>query len=157
MIDSFDKFIGKVKSLDREEVIELVSLISEMNPYIQREVDNSNISKLLDNINNYNSEDGKWSISVYFRESDIYKNEDGSITHGDFKTLFKVTILKLGDEAKVGELKEFVTTFHHIISSLYPNAIIGIKVGDDKINLEEFASLDPTKKVESIKLIIRIL
>lgn len=157
MIDSFDKFIGKVKPLDREEVIELVSLISEMNPHIQKEVDNSNISKLLDNITQYNSEDGKWSISVYFRESDIYKNEDGSITHGDFKTLFKVTILKLGDEAKVGELKEFVTTFHHIISSLYQNARISIKIGDDKINLEEFASTDDSKRIENIKLIIRIV
>ena len=157
MIDSFDKFIGKVKSLDREEVIELVSLISEMNPHIQKEVDNSNISKLLDNITQYNSEDGKWSISVYFRESDIYKNEDGSITHGDFKTLFKVTITKLEGSAKIGELEEFVTSFHSIISSLYPNAIIGIKVGDDKIDLEEFASSDSTKKIENIKLIIRIL
>ena len=157
MIDSFDKFIGKVKSIDKEEVIELVSLISEMNPHIQKEVDNSNISKLLDNITQYNSEDGKWSISVYFRESDIYKNEDGSITHGDFKTLFKVTILKLGDEAKVGELKEFVTSFHSIISSLYPNSRIGIKVGDDRIDLKEFESIDSNRKVENIKLIIRIL
>ena len=135
----------------------MVSLISEMNPHIQKEVDNSNISKLLDNITQYNSEDGKWSISVYFRESDIYKNEDGSITHGDFKTLFKVTILKLGDEAKVGELKEFVTSFHSIISSLYPNSRIGIKVGDDRIDLKEFESIDSAKKVENIKLIIRIL
>ena len=157
MIDSFDKFIGKVKSLDREEVIELVSLISEMNPRIQKEVDNSNISKLIDNTNYYNSEDGKWSISVYFRESDIYKNEDGSITHGDFKTLFKIKIQKLEGESKVGELKEFITTFHHIISSLYPNSRIGIKVGDDRIDLKEFESIDSAKKVENIKLIIRIL
>lgn len=157
MIDSFDKFIGKVKSLDKEEVIELVSLISEMNPRIQKEVDNSNISKLIDNTNYYNSEDGKWSISVYFRESDIYRNEDGSITHGDFKTLFKVTIQKLEGESKIGELKEFITTFHHIISSLYLNSRIGIKIGDDKMGIEEFVLIDISKRIENIKLIIRIL
>lgn len=158
MITKFDKFLGRVKeSLDKEEVIDLVSLITEMKPEIQMEVDNSDISKLIDNINHYNSEDGKWSITVYFRESDIYRGEDGAITHGNFKTLFKITIKKIEGDSKVGELKEFVGTFRDIIKVVYPDTIIKIKIGDKKMEVSEFTTMSDDKTLENIKLIIRIL
>jgi hypothetical protein len=158
MILKFDKFLGKVKeSLEKEEVIELVSLITDMKPSLQVEVDNSDISKLIDNINYYKSEDGKWLISVYFRESDIYKNKDGSVTRGDFKTLFKITISKLENEIKVGELKDFIITFYDIISSFYTNSVLKIKIEETKMTVEEFKSISDDKIIKDVKLIIRIL
>lgn len=158
MILKFDKFIGRVKeSLDKEEVIELVTLITDMKPSLHQEVDNSDISKLIDNINYYKSEDGKWEISVYFRESDIYKNKDGSITRGDFKTLFKVTISKVESDTKIGEVKEFITTFYDVIKSFYTNSIFSIKIAGEKMKVEEFNSIDDNKSIENIKIIIRVL
>jgi len=157
MVDNFNKFLGRIRgSLDKEEVIDLVSLVTEMNPELQLEVDNSNISKLIDNINTYHSEDGKWAVSVYFRESDIYRGEDGTITHGNFKTLFKITINKLEGVAKVGELKEFVMTFVDIIMKVYPT-IIKIKIGNRGIGVEEFGYIGDNEEIDNIKLVIRIL
>ena len=82
MILKFDEFKGKVKSesLDKEEVIDLVSLITDMRPSLPNLFPDEEVSKLIDNINYYTSEDGKYRISVYFRESDVYKNPDGTIT-----------------------------------------------------------------------------
>jgi hypothetical protein len=158
MILKFDKFLGKVKEfLEKEEVIDLVSLITDMKPSLQVEVDNSDISKLIDNINYYKSEDGKWLISVYFRESDIYKNKDGSVTRGDFKTLFKVTISKVESDTKIGELKDFIITFYDIISSFYTNSILKVKIGDTKMTVEEFKSISDDNIIKDVKLIIRIL
>ena len=78
MIDNFDKFVGKIKkdSLEKEEVIELVSLITDLKPSLPEIAETENLSKLIDNINVYLSEDGKYKISVYFRESDVYKNDE---------------------------------------------------------------------------------
>jgi hypothetical protein len=158
MILKFDKFLGKIKeSLEKEEVIELVSLITDMKPSLQGEVDNSDISKLIDNINYYKSEDGKWEISVYFRESDIYKNNDGSVTRGDFKTLFKVTISKVESDAMIGEVKEFIITFYDIISSFYTNSVLKVKIGETKMTVEEFKSISDDNIIKDVKLIIRIL
>lgn len=158
MILKFDKFIGRIKeSLNKEEVIELVSLITDMKPSLQSEVDNSGISKMIDNVNYYLSEDGKWSISVYFRESDIYKNTDGSITRGNFKTLFKITISKIDSDTKIGEVKDFIITFNDIIKSFYMNSILKVKISDKKITVEDFASIDDNETIKDIKLIIRIL
>lgn len=158
MILKFDKFIGRIKeSLNKEEVIELVSLITDMKPSLQSEVDNSDMSKLIDNINYYQSEDGKWSISVYFRESDIYKNADGTITRGNFKTLFKITISKIDSDIKIGEIKDFIITFNDVIKSFYMNSIIKVKTGDKKTTVEDFATIDDNEIIKDIKLIIRIL
>lgn len=158
MILKFDKFIGRIKeSLNKEEVIELVSLITDMKPSLQSEVDNSDMSKLIDNISYYQSEDGKWSISVYFRESDIYKNADGTITRGNFKTLFKITISKIDSDIKIGEIKDFIITFNDVIKSFYMNSIIKVKTGDKKTTVEDFATIDDNEIIKDIKLIIRIL
>jgi hypothetical protein len=158
MILKFDKFIGRIKeSLNKEEVIELVSLITDMKPSLQSEVDNTDISKLIDNINYYQSEDGKWSISVYFRESDIYKNTDGTITKGNFKTLFKITITKINSYIKIGEIKDFIITFNDVVKSFYVNSIIKVKIGDEKTTVEDFTNIDDNESIKDIKLIIRII
>jgi hypothetical protein len=158
MILKFNKFLGKIRnSLNDNEVIELVSLITEMNPNLQKEFDNSDISKLIDNINYYKSEDEKWLISVYFRESDIYKNKDGSVTRGDFKSLFKITISKLEDRVKIGEVKDFIKKFYDVIKSFYNNSILKVKIGNDKITVDDFTLLNDNDSIENIKIIIRIL
>jgi hypothetical protein len=158
MIVKFNKFSGKIKeSIDKEEVIELISLITDMKPSLQEEVDNSDISKLIDNINYYKSEDGRWLITVYFRESDIYKNKDGSITRGDFKILFKITLSKLQSDVEIGEVKDFIITFYDVIKSFYTNSVLKVKIGETKMTVEEFKSISDNNITKDVKLIIRIL
>jgi hypothetical protein len=157
MIVEFNKFLGKVKteSLDKEEVIELVSLITELKPSLP-EI-SEDISKLIDNINYYISEDGKYKISVYFRESDVYQNEDGTTTYGKFKSLYKVNISKLEGEFQIGDIKEYVTLTSSIITEVYPESKVIIKVDDERVSTDDFNSLDDNTTIENIKLVIRIL
>lgn len=158
MILKFDKFLGKVKdSLQKEEVIELVSLITDMKPSLQQDFDNKNLSKLIDNINYYTSEDGKYNISVYFRESDIYRNSEGYITYGRFKSLFKITISKIEGEFKVGDIKDYTLLTSSIIKDIYSESKVVIKIDDERVSLEDFKSLDDNKIIQSLKLIIRII
>jgi len=159
MILNFDKFKGKVKSdaLEKEEVIELVSLITEMKPDIPNLFPEENISKLIDNINHYTSEDGKYKISVYFRESDIYHNVDGTITYGKFKSLYKVNIVKLEGEFKIGEIKDYTILTSSIIKDVYPESKVIIKVNDERVSEDDFNKLDEDKTINNIKLVIRII
>lgn len=158
MILKFDKFTGKIKSesLDKEEVIELVSLITDMKPSLPDLFPDQNISKLIDNLNHYVSEDGRYKISVYFRESDIYHNEDGSITYGKFKSLFKITIRKIEGELKVSDLKDYVTLTSDIIQNVYDSKIL-VKTDGDKISIDEFRLLNDEKTIDKLVLIVRIL
>jgi hypothetical protein len=157
MIVEFNKFSGKVKtdSLDKEEVIELVSVITELRPSLP-ELEKS-VSKLIDNITYYLSEDGKYKISVYFRESDIYQNEDGTTTYGKFKSLYKVNIVKLEGDFQIGDIKEYVTLTSNIIQEVYPESKIIIKVDDERVSPGDFNSLDDNTTIENIKLVIRII
>lgn len=159
MILKFDKFIGKIKndSLDKEEVIELVSLITEMKPSLPSLYSNKSLSKLIDNINYYSSEDGKYKISVYFRESDVYHNEDGTITYGKFKSLYKINISKVEENFKLLEVKEYVTLTSSIITEVYPESKMIIKLDDKRLSLDDFNSLEDNTNIENIKLIIRII
>jgi hypothetical protein len=158
MILKFDKFSGKVKdSLQKEEVIDLVSLITDMKPSLQQDFDNKDLSKLIDNINYYTSEDGRYNISVYFRESDIYRNSEGVITYGRFKSLFKITISKVSDKIKLGEVKDFLKTFYEILTTFFPSSVIWTKIREDRISVDDFSLLSEDLQVEDIKLIIRIV
>jgi hypothetical protein len=158
MILKFDKFLGKVKdSLDKEEVIELVSLITDLKPSLPEEIDNSNLSKLIDNINYYKSEDGKYNISVYFRESDVYRNQDGTVTYGNFKSLFKVTISKLEGEFKIGDIKDYTLLTSSIIKDIYSESKVVIKIDDERVSFDDFELLEDNKTIENFKLIIRII
>ena len=157
MIVEFNKFSGKVKtdSLDKEEVIELVSVITELRPSLP-ELEKS-VSKLIDNITYYLSEDGKYKISVYFRESDIYQNEDGTTTYGKFKSLYKVNIVKLEGNFQIGDIKEYVTLTSNIIQEVYPESKIIIKVDDERIPMDDFKVLNDDETIDNLKLVIRIL
>jgi hypothetical protein len=158
IVKNFDKFIGKVKSdsLDKEEVIELVSIITEMRPSLP-DFSSENISKLIDNVTYYLSEDGKYKISVYFRESDLYINEDGSITYGKFKSLYKVTISKVESEFKVSEVKDYTILTSDIIQNVYPESKMIIKLDDERMSVDDLRLIDDNKNIENIKLVIRIL
>ena len=158
IVKNFDKFIGKVKSdsLDKEEVIELVSIITEMRPSLPN-LSEGDISKLIDNVTYYLSEDGKYKISVYFRESDLYINEDGSITYGKFKSLYKVTISKVEGEFKVSEIKDYTILTSDIIQNVYPESKIIIKLDDERMSVDDLKLIDDSKTIENIKLVIRIL
>jgi len=157
MIVEFNKFIGKVKaeSLDKEEVIELVSVITELRPSLPEL--SEDISKLIDNINYYLSEDGKYKISVYFRESDVYQNEDGTTTYGKFKSLYKVNIVKLEGEFKIGDIKDYTLLTSSIIQEVYPDSKIIIKVNDERVSSDDFNSLDDNTTIDNLKLVIRII
>jgi hypothetical protein len=157
IVKNFDKFIGKVKSdsLDKEEVIELVSIITDMKSSLSDF--SSEISKLIDNVTYYLSEDGKYKISVYFRESDLYINEDGSITYGKFKSLYKVTISKVEGEFKVSEIKDYTILTSEIIQNVYQESKMIIKLDDERMSVDDFRLIDDNKTIESIKLVIRIL
>ena len=157
IVKNFDKFIGKVKSdsLDKEEVIELVSIITDMKSSLTDF--SSEISKLIDNVTYYLSEDGKYKISVYFRESDLYINEDGSITYGKFKSLYKVTISKVEGEFKVSEIKDYTILTSEIIQNVYQESKMIIKLDDERMSVDDFRLIDDNKTIENIKLVIRIL
>jgi hypothetical protein len=157
MIVEFNKFSGKVKinSLDKEEAIELVSVITELRPSLPDL--SEDVSKLIDNITYYLSEDGKYKISVYFRESDVYQNEDGTTTYGKFKSLYKVNIVKLEGEFQIGDIKEYVTLTSSIITEVYPESKVIIKVNDERVSLDDFNSLDDNTNIDNLKLVIRII
>jgi hypothetical protein len=157
MIVEFNKFVGKVKteSLDKEEVIELVSVITELRPSLPEL--SEDVSKLIDNINYYLSEDGKYKISVYFRESDVYQNEDGTTTYGKFKSLYKVNIVKLEGEFQIGDIKDYTLLTSSIIQEVYPESKIIIKVNDERVLMDDFNSLDDNTTIDNLKLVIRII
>jgi hypothetical protein len=157
MIVEFNKFLGKVKteSLDKSEVIELVSVITELRPSLPEL--SEDVSKLIDNINYYLSEDGKYKISVYFRESDVYQNEDGTITYGKFKSLYKVNIVKLEGEFQIGDIKDYTLLTSSIIQEVYPESKIIIKVNDERVSSDDFNSLDDNTTIDNLKLVIRII
>lgn len=158
IVKNFDKFIGKIKSdsLDKEEVIELVSIITDMRPSLPN-LSSEEMSKLIDNVTYYLSEDGKYKISVYFRESDLYINEDGSITYGKFKSLYKVTISKVEGEFKVSEIKDYTVLTSEIIQNVYPESKMIIKLDDERMSVDDLKLIDDNKTIENIKLVIRIL
>lgn len=158
MISKYDKFVGKVKidSLDKEEVIELVGVITELRPSLPK-ISEGEVSKLIDNITYYLSEDGKYKISTYFRESDIYYNEDGSITYGNYKSLYKVTITKLEGEFKVGDIKDYVILTSEIIQTVYTDSKVIIKLDNERISIDTLKSTDDEKSIQDIKIVIRII
>ena len=157
IVKNFDKFIGRVKSdsLEKEEVIELVSIITDMKSSLSHF--SSEISKLIDNVTYYLSEDSKYKISVYFRESDLYINEDGSFTYGKFKSLYKVTISKVEGEFKVSEIKDYTILTSEIIQNVYQESKMIIKLDDERMSVDDFRLIDDNKTIENIKLVIRIL
>lgn len=157
MIVEFNKFSGKVKtdSLNKEEVIELVSVITELKPSLP-ELEKS-VSKLIDNITYYLSEDGEYKISVYFRESDIYQNEDGTTTYGKFKSLYKVNIVKLEGDFQIGDIKDYTLLTSSIIQEVYPESKIIIKVNDERIPMDDFKAINDDDTIDNLKLVIRII
>jgi hypothetical protein len=158
MILKFDKFGGKLKNnnLEREEVIELVSLITDLKPQIPSEIETTNISKLIDNVNQYISDCGNYKISVYFRESDVYHNSDGTITYGKFKSLYKITISS-EHQLKIEHLKDFIILTSDIIKEVYPDCKIAVKLLDNKLSIDEFSNLEDVMVIEKLILIIRII
>jgi hypothetical protein len=159
MIDKFDNFTGRIKKddeLDKKEVIELVGIITDLRPSIPESSD-LDMSKLIDNVTDYLSDDEKYKISVYFRESDLYINEDGSITYGKFKSLYKVTISKLEGEFRVSEIKDYTILTSDIIYNVYPDSKMIIKLDDERILIDDFKLIDDSKVIDNIKLVIRIL
>lgn len=159
MIEKFDKFIGRVKidSLKKEEVIDLVNIITTMRPSLPNFLPNTELSKLIDNINYYTSEDGNYKISVYFRESDIYHNEDGTTTYGKFKSLYKVRISKVKGKFKLFEIKDYVNLTLNIIKDVYPESKVIIKLDDERMLIDDLNSMNDYTIIENIKLVIRIL
>lgn len=158
MILKFDQFGGRVKtdSLEKEEVVELVSLITKLKPDIPSMYPEADLSVLIDNISTYTSDCGKYKISVYFRESDKYTNPDGSITYGQFKSLYKISI-KSDIDLQIGHLKEYTLLTSDIVQSVYPDSKIMVKFNDQKLSIEQFRDVDNFTKIDKLVLIIRII
>jgi len=159
MILKYNKFTGKVTNnfLKKEEVIDLVSLITDLKPTIPELLPEGDISKLIDNITYYESEDGQYKIMVYFRESDVYHNSDGTITYGKFKSLFKISITSNNNQLQIGDLKEYVILTSDIIKEVYPESKLMVKLEDTKYTLDEFSTLEDGMDIEKLILIIRII
>ena len=153
----FDQFGGRIKKdlLEKEEVIELVSLITDLKPNLPNLV-SGEISKLIDNINYYTSECGKYKISVYFRESDIYHNPDGTITYGKFKSLYKITISSELD-LKIGHLKDYTLLTSDIIQNVYPDSKIIIKFNQEKMSVQNFTQVSEQTDIDKLVMIFRII
>lgn len=158
MISKFERFVGRIKddSLEKQEVIELVSLITDLKPDLPSLYPDADVSKLIDNINYYTSDCGKYKISVYFRESDKYINADGSITFGQFKSLYKITI-KSDIDLKIEHLKEFVILTSDIIQTVYTDSKVIIKFNDQKLPISQFKDLDESTKIDQLVMVIRII
>jgi hypothetical protein len=159
MILKYNKFTGKVTNnfLKKEEVIDLVSLITDLKPTIPELLPDGDISKLIDNITYYESEDGQYKIMVYFRESDVYHNSDGTITYGKFKSLFKISITSNNNQLQIGDLKDYVILTSDIINEVYPESKLMVKLADTKYTLDEFSTLEDSMDIEKLILIIRII
>jgi hypothetical protein len=159
MILKYNKFTGKVTNnfLKKEEVIDLVSLITDLKPTIPELLPDGDISKLIDNITYYESEDGQYKIMVYFRESDVYHNSDGTITYGKFKSLFKISITSNNNQLQIGDLKDYVILTSDIITEVYPESKLMVKLADTKYTLDEFSTLEDSMDIEKLILIIRII
>jgi len=156
MILDFKEFKGRIKNnLEKEEVIELVNLITNLKPNIPSELSTSNVSKLVDNINYYVSECGNYKITVIFRESDKYYNKDGSITYGNYRSLFKVTIAS-EFKLKIKHLKEYILLTSDIVSKVYENSEIMVKFNDSKVRIKEFEKVGDDQEIDKLSLIIRI-
>lgn len=158
MILNFKEFGGKIKkdSLEKEEVIELVSLITDLKPNLPQLVDQGELSKLIDNINYYTSDCGQYKISVHFRESDEYHNPDGTITHGQFKSLFKIEITS-EPQLQIKQLKEFTLLTSDIIKNVYTESKIIVKFNDQRMTVEDLTKVDGETNIDKLVLIIRIL
>ena len=156
MILDFNGFGGRIKNnLEKEEVIELVNLITNLKPNIPSELNTSDVSKLVDNINYYVSECGNNKIIVLFRESDRYINNDGSITYGNFRSLFKVTITSEFN-LKIKHLKDYILLTSDIISKVYENSEMVVKFNDSKVRIKEFEKVSDDQEIDKLSLIIRI-
>ena len=156
MILDFNGFGGRIKNnLEKEEVIELVNLITNLKPNIPSELNTSDVSKLVDNINYYVSECGNYKIIVLFRESDRYINNDGSITYGNFRSLFKVTITSEFN-LKIKHLKDYILLTSDIISKVYENSEMVVKFNDSKVRIKEFEKVSDDREMDKLSLIIRI-
>jgi hypothetical protein len=156
MILDFNGFGGRIKNnLEKEEVMELVNLITNLKPNIPSELNTSDVSKLVDNINYYVSECGNYKIIVLFRESDRYINNDGSITYGNFRSLFKVTITSEFN-LKIKHLKDYILLTSDIISKVYENSEMVVKFNDSKVRIKEFEKVSDDQEIDKLSLIIRI-
>jgi len=156
MILDFNEFGGRIKdNLEKEEVIELVNLITSLKPNIPSELNTSDVSKLVDNVNYYVSECGNYRIIVLFRESDKYINNDGSITYGNFRSLFKVTISSEFN-LKIKHLKDYILLASDIISKVYENSEMVVKFNASKVRIKEFEKVGDEQEIDKLSLIIRI-
>lgn len=152
MMNKFNKFNGSIMSLDKLDVINILDIITNLKPSLPELVDNSSISKLIDNKVYYNSEDKKFKISVYFRESDEYLNKDGSITYGDFKSLYRISIRKVSDDFKISDVSDYLDLLCKIVGDTYDNSKIILKVDNERVDVLE----SDNKVITNIKIIIRI-
>lgn len=156
MILDFNEFGGRVKNnLEKEEVIELVNLITNLKPNIPSELNTNDVSKLVDNINYYVSECGNYKIIVLFRESDRYINDDGSVTYGNFRSLFKITITS-DFNLKIKHLKDYILLASDIISKVYENSEMAVKFNNSKVRIKEFEKISDEQEIDRLSLIIRI-
>lgn len=145
-------FNGKIKEgLDKTQVIDLINLIVETKPDLPDYVDNTSISKLFDIEKTYESEDGLYDISLYFRESDEYIDKEGNKTYGDFKYLYRVTISKRG-EFIFSDIKEYILLFKTIMPDFY-DVILIFKIDGERVNIDE---VDDNTIIEELKIILRV-
>jgi hypothetical protein len=93
---------------------------------------------------------------VYFRESDEYHNPDGTITYGQFKSLYKITI-KSDIDLQIAHLKEYTLLTSDIIQTVYPDSKIRIKFNKEKLSIEQFKEVDDKTTIDQLVIIVRII
>lgn len=146
-----NKFNGVIKIENKLDISNILDIITNLKPNLPDVVDNISISKLIDNKVYYLSEDGNYRISIYFRESDEYIDEDGNITYGDFKSLYRVSIRKSSD-FKLDDVKEYLERFRSTISATYEDVKVIMKLDGERVNISETND----RTVNNVKIIIRI-
>lgn len=130
--------------------MKLIEIIENTKPELPALLNGIIMSKMIDQYTLTELND-IFNIASLTRESDIYYNEDGSITYGDYKTLYKV-IIERKDKApfNIFDIEPELSNTINTLKFKYNDISIKVKDGNDNIiDLKD-------KEVDLIKLIIRI-
>lgn len=130
--------------------MKLIEIIENTKPELPALLNGIIMSKMIDQYTLTELND-IFNISSLTRESDIYYNEDGSITYGDYKTLYKV-IIERKDKTpfNIFDIEPELSNTINTLKFKYNDISIKVKDGNDNIiDLKD-------KEVDLIKLIIRI-
>lgn len=154
MIKRFESFSGKIK-LDTQEVIDLISILSQLKPMLPDDYPTKSFSQLASNIITYKSDDDNFNIAVNFQENDMYLDRSGNLVNGKYRTIFKIKITKNSTDLLISDVRDYIKFTTEIMDKSYDDVSIRIIFDDEKYLIEDFIKIKD-RKINEILFIIRI-